>query len=79
MHTIHLIIHSILTLRFIRDILVAMDIPDTGMDMVHGILAVLDMVRGRGIQAVLDMDPAVLVVPDTDTDLAVPVTGRGVG
>ncbi|PJN50564.1 hypothetical protein PAEVO_56080 [Paenibacillus sp. GM2FR] len=43
----------------------ATDIPDTdtGMDMVHGILGVLDM------------DPAVLVV--LDTDLAVPVTGRG--
>lgn len=38
------------------------------MDMAHGILA--DRDTARGIQAVL-------VVPDTGTVLAVPVTGRG--
>ncbi|MEC0259134.1 hypothetical protein [Paenibacillus lautus] len=52
----------------------ATDIPDTdtGMDMVHGILGVLDM--DPAVLVVLDTD---LAVPVTGTDLAVPVTGRG--
>ncbi|MGG3310361.1 hypothetical protein AB4124_14705 [Paenibacillus sp. 2KB_20] len=48
----------------------ATDFLDTGMDMAHGTLADRDTVRVRGI-------PGVLVVLDTGTDLAVPVTGRG--
>ncbi|WP_181469695.1 hypothetical protein [Paenibacillus sp. MDMC362] len=40
------------------------------MDMAHGIRADRDMVRVHGIQAGL-------VVPDTGTVLAVPVTDRG--